>query len=323
MINGVFNQYDLEAAKKLDAFLPDKLYDAHMHISNYPFYGKDRFGFKEYYEDMAPLLCAREVRCHALATPTNELKTREGQMIDLAFFKEQLDAYPQNTAAILIKPHESAEEIESHIIHKNVKGLKCYHIFADREDTFNADLHEYLPESAFEVANKHKMSITLHMVKDYALADPSNMKAIKEMTKKYPDATLILAHGARSFACWTAIETVDELVSHENVWFDFSGICESPSMVQIMKKVGVSRCMWGSDYNVSMAAGKAISLGENFYWILDRDLKNLVSKTPIRSWHAGTENMMANRQAAQLLDLTPKDIEDLFYNNAARLFGNQ
>ena len=320
MENYVFSEHDLEAAKKLDAFLPDKLYDAHMHISLYPFYKKDYFGFKEYYEDMAPLFSGRKVRCHALTTPTEELKREECRKADLAFYKEQLDAYPENTASIFVRPNESAEEIESHIIHKNIKGFKCYHIYADRPDTFNADLHEYLPEAAFEVANKHKMSITLHMVKDEALADPSNMKAIKEMTKKYPDATLILAHGARSFACWTAIEYVDELVGHENVWFDFSGICESPSMIQIMKKVGVSRCMWGSDYNVSMAAGKAVSLGGNFYWIIDRDLRNFKSKTPMMPWLAGTENLMANRQAAQILDLSPKDIEDLFYNNAARLF---
>jgi len=316
----IFNEHDREAAKKLDAFLPSKLYDAHMHISLYPFYNKDHFGFKEYYEDMALLLCNREIRCHALATPTDELKTKEGQLADLDFYKKQLDAYPENTGAIIIKPHESAEEIESHIVHKNIKGFKCYHIYADRPDTFNSELHEYLPESAFEVANKHKMSITLHMVKDEALANPSNMKAIKDLTKSYPDATLILAHGARSFASWTAIENVEELVGYENVWFDFSGLCESPSMVQIMKKVGVSRCMWGSDYPVSMASGKCVSIGSNFYWITGKDLQGFSSKTPMRTWHTGTENLMAVRQAAILLDLKSKDIEDLFFNNASRLF---
>ncbi len=316
----IFNEYDLEAAKKLDAFLPEKLYDAHMHISLYPFYKKDYFGFKEYCEDMAPLLGKREVRCHALATPTEELKTPEGQAADLKFFGEQLAAYEKNPAAVLIKPHEDAETIESHIIHPRVKGFKCYHIYADRPDTFNSELDEYLPEAAFEVANKRKMSITLHMVKDKALADPSNMKMIKELTKKYPDATLILAHAGRSFAAWTAIETVHELVPYENVWFDFSGVCESPAMVQILKKVGVSRCMWGSDYNVGMADGKCISLGDNFYWITGRDIAGFTSKTSMRPWHAGTENLMAVREAAILRDLTAKDVEDLFYNNAARLF---
>ena len=34
-----YTEYDLEAAKILDDFLPDKIFDAHMHISMYPFCG--------------------------------------------------------------------------------------------------------------------------------------------------------------------------------------------------------------------------------------------------------------------------------------------
>ena len=317
----LFNKFDLEAAKKLDAFLPDRLFDAHMHISEFPFYGKEYFGFKEYYEEMAPLLCGRRVRCNALATPTDELKSYEGHLSTINFFKNQLDEYPENVAEILVKPHETADEIESHLVHKNIRGLKCYHIYADRPDTFNSDIDEYLPTAACEVANKHKMAITLHMVKDAALADTENMRQIKAMAKAFPDMTLILAHAARSFAAWTAIETVAELKDFENVWYDFSGVCESPAMVQIINKIGISRCMWGSDYNVSMAEGKAISLGDNFYWINGNDLKNFVSKTPMRTWHTGTENMMATRQAAILTDLSSADVEKLFYGNAERIFG--
>ena len=159
------------------------------------------------------------------------------------------------------------------------------------------------------------------MVKDDALADPENMRQIKDFAKRYPDATLILAHAARSFATWTAFESVDELVDFENVWYDFSGVCESPSVAYILKKIGTSRCMWGSDYNVSLAVGKAISIADTFYWINENDIKNFKSKTTLRHWHVGTENLYAVRQACKLLDLKSSDVEDIFYNNAARLFG--
>ena len=316
-----YNTHDLEAIKKLNAFLPDTIFDAHMHISEFPFYGKDYFGFKEYYDDMAPIFLNRRVRCNALATPTDELKTSAGHLSTLNFFKEQLDLYPENVGEILVKPEESADEIENHLIHPNIRGLKCYHIYADRADTFNADINEYLPSAACEVANKHGLAITLHMVKDGALADPENMRQIKAISKSFPNMTLILAHAARAFASWTAVETVDELKNYENIWFDFSGICESPAMIRILKKAGVSRCMWGSDYNVCTAEGKAISLGDNFYWITARDIENFISKTPIRTWHTGIENLMAVRQAGIIAELTEKDTENLFYGNAARLFG--
>ena len=269
---------------------------------------------------MAPLYSGRYVRCNGLAAPTDELKSPEGHISTLKFFKKQLDLYPENVGEILVKPEESADEIESHLIHKNIKGLKCYHIYASRPDTFNADINEYLTDAAFEVANKHKLAITLHMVKDHALADPENMKQIKDFAKRYPYTTLILAHAARSFAAWTAIETIEELKDYENVWYDFSSVCESSGMMQILKKIGVTRCMWGSDYNVSMAKGKAISIGDSFYWINRKDIESFDSKTALHTWHVGTENLMAVRQACQLLDIKGKDVEDLFYNNATRLF---
>ena len=142
---------------------------------------------------------------------------------------------------------------------------------ATAEQTWNWPIGAYLPESAWEVANKRKLFITLHMVKDKALADPENADYICQMAQAYPDATLILAHAARSFASWTAVESVARFAKYDNVWFDFSGICESPAMFQILRKVGI-------------------------------------------------ENLMAVRQACMLAELIPREIENLFYDNAVALF---
>ncbi|MBO5364620.1 MAG: amidohydrolase family protein, partial [Clostridia bacterium] len=182
------------------------------------------------------------------------------------------------------------------------------------------NIGEYLPESAWEVANKRKMVITLHMVKEEALANEDNMNYICSMAKKYPDAVLILAHAARSFAAWTGIENVEKLAHIENVCFDFSAICETPAMFQIVKKAGIKRCMWGSDYPVCRGRGKAISIADSFYWIYENDINNFSSKTPVRNWLIGIEGLAAARQLSILADLTEGDIEDYFFNNAMRLF---
>jgi predicted TIM-barrel fold metal-dependent hydrolase len=78
--------------------------------------------------------------------------------------------------------------------------------------------------------------------------------------------------------------------------------------------------MWGSDYPVCRARGKAISLADTFYWIYQRDLDQFSSKTPVNNWLIGIENLMAVRQMAILADLTPREIEALFYDNAKALF---
>ena len=179
---------------------------------------------------------------------------------------------------------------------------------------------DYLPESAWEAADARGLCITLHMVRDNALADRENMAYIRKMAGRYPNAVLILAHAARAFASWTAIEAVEQLAGYGNIMFDFAAVCESPAMIQILKKIGVGRCMWGTDHPVSMLAGKAISIADTFYWIGEKDLRNFAGKTTLHTWNVATETLMAQRLALLLYEASPSEVEDVFGKNAQRLF---
>ena len=116
------------------------------------------------------------------------------------------------------------------------------------------------------------------------------------------------------------MESVEKIAHLENVLFDFSAVCESPAMFQIIKKAGIKRCMWGSDYPVCRPSGKVVSIGDSFYWINQSDLDRFVSATPVNSWLYIIEGLMAVRQASILADLKEGDVEDLFYNNANDLW---
>lgn len=332
--NMIYNEHDFEAIKILNDFLPDKIFDAHMHLYDTDFTpalkGENnvvRLNLKKYIEEMTPVLCnPKELRANIIPYPDATGKPNFQGNIDKtdAFLLEQLKKDKNNVGEIIVSPMDTAETLERRIaLNPNIIGFKCYHVFAKGEKTWGCDIGEYLPECVWEVANRHKKVITLHMVKDLALADEGNQKYIIEMAKKYPDAVLILAHAARSFAAWTGLENVEKVAKYDNVWFDFSAVCESPAMFQIMRKAGLQKCMWGSDYPVCRGRGKAISLADSFYWIYQNDLDNFASKTTLKSWLIGTENLMATRQACILAELKESGIEDLFYNNAARLFGRR
>jgi len=322
----IYNEHDFEAIKTLKNFLPDKIFDAHAHLFNTDFTpsllqsakASLNLDLEKYIEEMSPVLCnPKKLSLNIIGYPDAKGDIAKAD----EFLVNQLNKDGDNVGEIIIRPTDTVDTLEKRIaLHPNIRGLKCYHVFAPKKETFQCDIGEYLPESAWEVANKHKLVITLHMVKDLALADEGNQKYIIEMAKKYPDATLILAHAARAFASWTGVESIDKVAHLENVWYDFAAVCESPAMLQIIKKAGLSRCMWGSDYMVCRARGKAISLADSFYWIYQRDLDNFASKTTLKSWLIATENLMATRQACILADLKEREIEDLFYNNAVRLF---
>ena len=82
--------------------------------------------------------------------------------------------------------------------------------------------------------------------------------------------------------------------------------------MKIIKTVGVGRCMWGSDYPTKTFLGKAISYADKFAWLDGTVLDG--------AWNLGVENLMAMKEAADILELSRADIEDIFYNNAVRLF---
>lgn len=324
-----YNQSDAEACKILNDFLPDRIFDTHAHLFDTALMpsltNTDRLvcSWDTYREEMSPLLCnPKELRINAIVFPDAKMADRNNGTIEKsdAFIIEQLNKCPTNVGEIIVHPDDTEEELEARLVHPNIRGFKCYHNLSGIEVTWDATIDQYLPESAWAVANRRKMVITLHMVRDHALADPENLNYIRAMAKKYPDAVLILAHCARSFASWTAVESVACVADLDNVWFDFSAVCESPAMLQILKKAGVKRCMWGSDYPVCRGRGKCISLADSFYWIYQRDLDNFASKTRMNSYLIGTENLMAVRQAFMLGDFGQQAVEDFFFNNAVTLF---
>ena len=323
---------DSEAAKRLADFLPDKIFDAHAHLFDTAHLPSIRGGLDydlrldidTYKREMSPLLLdPKELRLNVIAFPDAAMKWPDSPELRDSdrFIVEQLEKDEGSVAEIIVSSKHSADELEKRLVHPRIRGFKCYHLAADRERTWDASIDEYLPEAAWEVASKHHMCITLHMVKDKALSDPDNLNYIRKMAKRYPDTTLILAHAARSFAAWTGIEAVEKIADLENVYFDFSAVCESPAMQQIVKKAGVSRCLWGSDYPVCRGRGKAISLADSFYWIYENDLNAFSSKTTLNHWLIALENLYAVKEMATLADLSRSDVEDIFYNNAMRLWG--
>lgn len=327
MSNCLYNTHDWNAVKILKDFLPDQIFDAHAHLYDKSFMQASAppssYVLADYLRDMTPLLCEpRTLRMNLITFPDKRMGAPDSDTLAQsdAFLIEQLNARPGNVGEIMAAPGETVEHLAARMTHPAIRGIKCYHNLLQRSDTWNADIGEYLPESAWQLAQEKGLYITLHMVKDNALADPGNLAYIQSMAKQYPNAVLILAHAARSFAAWTGVETVAQLANQENIWYDLSGVCESPAMFQILNKVSKDRVMWGSDYPVSIMRGKAISLADGFYWIYEKDLANFSAATPIHSWLVGTENLMAVRQACIMADMTAGDIEKLFYHNAAHLF---
>jgi glutamate-1-semialdehyde 2,1-aminomutase len=236
------------------------------------------------------------------------------------FIADALKDRPNSRALMMLRPADDPAVIEDQLLRHRFAGFKVYHVYSSRPDTFYSEQGEFLPDWAWELANKYSLAITMHMVLPRALSDARNATYIREHCIRYPNAKLILAHAARGFNARHTVDAIDTLRGLENVYFDTSAVCEPSAFEAIFRAFGTTRLMYGSDFPVSELRGRAFSIGDGFYWLYDHN-------ATWEGWlHAkpelvGIESILALQQACRTMHLVDRDIERLFGDNARQMLG--
>lgn len=319
---------DRAMLEKLQSFIPDKVFDAHAHLHKVEyctpginmFQGYGTADMERLLRDQKELYGDRKFRGLILPTPTaifNDNPDLRKKMND--WMNEELYKAPDCVGAVYVMPGDTKEDIEAMLKNPQIRGFKCYHQSAKTDGpTWFAEVCQYLPETAWEVADERGMSITIHMVRPDALSDPKNMAYFKEMCAKYPNAKLILAHCARGFASWTLIEAVRKLKDIPNLYYDMAAICDPATMCELIRQAGPDHVMWGSDYFIDRAHGKPVNTGASFQWLYTHEIPKEVvfpvCKTVL-------ESLMSFYLASLMLDLSREEIQQVFYYTGCSLFG--
>jgi len=329
-----FSATDRQVAAELRDFLPARVFDAHAHLSRVSDSGERE---PSAFRARGPSESTFEVWQHHMKEffPESDLVggifmpecLPDGDSplrgLDAAndFVVEELKKSADSVMHLFIAPEYPVSKVVRYLENPQVVGFKPYHTWSRQKPTWQASLGSFLPEWAWKLAHERGLTITLHLVRDRAVADPENQREIREMCTRYPQARLILAHGARCFHGPNAAKGLPALRGLTNIWFDLSAVCESAPLMAILKEFGTQQVMWGSDFPASEIRGRSVTLGDGFVWAqhdtLDWD-SSQIRANPIL---VGLESLRAIRQAADYFGLTPQDIEDIFCNNALRLLG--
>ena len=313
---------------KLQRFIPDKVFDAHAHLHKVEYMPQGANMFQGYgtadmerlLKDQKELYGDRKFRGLILPTPSVLFNERQDLRQEMnAWMNEELYKAPDCVGAVYVMPEDTVADIEAMLTNPQIKGFKCYHQSAKTDGpTWFAEVQEYLPESAWQVANARGMSITIHMVRPLALSDEKNRAYFKKMCAKYPNAKLILAHCARGFASWTTIEAVREMKGIPNLYYDMAAICDPATMCELIRQAGCDHVMWGSDYFIDRAHGKPINTGDSFRWLYKHEIPESVDFPAAKTV---LESLMGFYQASLMLDLTKEEIAQVFYGTGCDLFG--
>lgn len=310
--------------RELDAFVPDRVWDAHFEIWDEQATMKESVGvtIPTRFEDVKPGL--------DLLHPG---RTFGATFIPFSFKGDLVPATNAWSAReagrsggtcctyFFVRPDDDPEWIRQEIKRLGACGYKSYHTYADDKPTFQTDIPNYMPEPFVKVAHEEGWVINMHLVKSRAVADPSNVHWIRHYCTTYPDMKLVLSHSARGFQPEHNLEGLPQLADLPNLYFDSSINCEPTAHEAIIRIMGHDRLLYGTDYPCCSILGKYVALGDSFVVLGEDNPVWNVDYADITPALVGHEHLRSIKWACWAQGLSDTQVEDVFWNNAHRVFG--
>lgn len=233
-------------------------------------------------------------------------------------------------AFIVTTPEWTAAELEARVKAGGFIGLKPYLEFAPPHiPSDDITVFDFLPRHHLQAANEHGWIVMLHIPRRGRLRDPLNLEAMLEIEHRYPDVKLIIAHIGRAYCPEDVGDAFDVLKDARRMHFDFCANTSAYAMERLLRAVGPQRVLFGSDLPVVRMRMRRICENGFYVNLVPPGLYGDVSDDPHMretSEEEGSklsffmyEELLAFREAAGATGLSAADIEDVMYNNAARL----
>ena len=126
---------------------------------------------------------------------------------------------------------------------------------------------------------------------------------------------------ARGFQPAHNLEGLPKLTGLDNLYFDTSVNCEPIAHQAIIRIIGHDKLMYGTDMPVSHLRGRSLSAADSFIWLHEDAPVWGEKHQKIDPVIVGLEHIRSLKWACWSEKLSDSQVEDIFYNNAARLLG--
>ncbi len=309
--------------EELDEFLPQQIFDAHIHLFN-PAHRKSgtpgwsHADLSTLQQWAARLYPGREVHFLVLGTPLSGIDVAAHN----TWAMQQVQTDPQSRFNRLVTPRCKLDDIRRDVQQSGVIGLKPYRVFSVTGDIAQCRIHEFLPREQLELADELGLWVTMHLSRFHGCADAWNLADLTEYTtKQYPNIKWILAHCARSFTYWPIREAIDRLRDLPNIWYDVSAVTDIRPLITLFQREQPWRIFYGSDgVDATFFHGQYVALGRAWQSL---DL----SKTSMQFPHcdgrpilAIYEQLLSMKQAAEIAEFSRDDVDAIFWKNAVAAF---
>ena len=230
-------------------------------------------------------------------------------------------------ALCVSQPETPADTLDAIVRAGGFVGLKPYLEFAPPHlGPDEISIYDFLPRAQLEIASRHQWIVMLHLPRSRRLGDPLNLAQLVEIERTYPGVQLIVAHLGRAYCPEDLGDALAVLRNTDRLAFDFSANTNARVMTELLRTMGASRVMFGSDLPITRMRLRRECRQGTYVNLVPPGLYGDVDADPhleaVGAAEAETltfflyEELLAMRQAATTLRLPASAVEAIFATNA-------
>jgi predicted TIM-barrel fold metal-dependent hydrolase len=118
-------------------------------------------------------------------------------------------------------------------------------------------IFDFLPSRQLEILDRHGRALLLHLPRPERIADPDNVRELREILRRYPRVPVIVAHLGRSFCPWFLREGLRLLgPDARDLYFDTSAVINPATYELAFAELPVERILFGTDMPILLWHGR-------------------------------------------------------------------
>jgi Amidohydrolase len=155
-----------------------------------------------------------------------------------------------------VRPEWDPDYIERTLHEGGFVGFKPYPDMVSGVKGADISIFDFFPRRQWDILNRRKKAVMLHLPRGERLADEDNVRELKEARQKYPDVTIIIAHFGRSFTPYYLRLGLERLGNAGDFFFDTTAVINPEVYDVAFGEIPAERILYGSDMPITFWHGK-------------------------------------------------------------------
>lgn len=200
------------------------------------------------------------------------------------------------------------------------KGFYGFKVFLNwhGNDYGRVQVQDMIGPAEMDLANQLRLVVLLHVPRDGRLADPVVQKGVRELSRRYPDAGIVLAHCGRAYLPAEMRKAIRSVVDLKNVYLDTAMVMDPTVLQMVFENVDSSRVLFATDLPVAAMRGRRVCVMDHWVDLVLPGYPESAYRVPadgIRATFMVYEIVLAIQRAGEMAGLSAARIRDVFGSN--------